>query len=148
MGDFNPDTYVQPPGDTDADGYGPADALDQRDRYECIVPGGRLTGRHVRNPAGEELGTIEELMIDCASGRVAYAVLSFGGFLGLGSKLFAVPFDALTLQDPDRDVLLHVDRKRLKDAPGFDQDHWPNMADPVWGSEIHRFYGQRDEGKP
>lgn len=102
-----------------------------------------MIGAHVENSAGEHLGKIEDLSIDVAQGRIAYAVLSFGGFLGMGDKLFALPWNALQLNSNDKRFLLDVDKQTLEAAPGFDKDNWPDMADPAWGSEIHRYYGQQ-----
>jgi hypothetical protein len=82
-------------------------------------------------------------MIDVRSGRVAYAVLSFGGVFGLGNKLFAIPWESLTL-DADRECfVLDIDKDRLDNAPGFDKDHWPSMADPTWASEVYSYYNKR-----
>ncbi len=100
-----------------------------------------LAGDRVRNSGGEDLGKIEEIMIDLEGGRVAYVVLSFGGFLGIGDKLFAVPWEALTINAEEHEFVLNVDKKTLENAPGFDKDNWPDMADPNWGSEIHGHYG-------
>lgn len=72
-----------------------------------------------------------------------YAVLSFGGFLGMGEKLFAVPWSALTLDTATKSFKLNVDKDRLKTAPGFDKDHWPNMADATWAQTIHTYYGTK-----
>jgi sporulation protein YlmC with PRC-barrel domain len=102
-----------------------------------------LIGDPVVNPKGEDLGKIEEIMIHVESGRVAYAVLSFGGFLGLGDKLFAIPWEALKLNEDKKQFILNVDKERLKSAPGFDKDHWPDMADPSWGTEIYGYYGYK-----
>src|SRR4030095_1561824 len=85
----------------------------------------------VRNTAGENLGKIEELVIDVNSGRVAYAVLSFGGVLSLGNKLFAIPWEALQVDLTNKEFVLNVDKTRLENATGFDKDNWPNMADPT-----------------
>ena len=82
------------------------------------------------NRAGENLGEIEELMIDLENGRVAYAVVSFGGFVGIGNKLFAVPFEALELDAENHCFVLDVPREKLEKAPGFDKDKWPDFADP------------------
>lgn len=102
-----------------------------------------MIGDRVMNRAGEDLGKIEELMIDLDRGNVAYAVLSFGGFLGMGDKLFALPFQALKL-DADRELfVLDVDKEKLKKAPGFDKDNWPSTADRTWGSQIHSYYGYK-----
>ncbi len=99
-----------------------------------------LTGDEVVNAAGDDLGKIEAIMLDVKSGRIAYAVLSFGGFLGLGSKLFAIPWPALTLDAAQKRFVLDVSRERLESAPGFDKDHWPSMADRAWATDIHEYY--------
>ena len=88
-------------------------------------------------------GDIKEIMLDVRSGTVSYAVLSFGGFLGMGEKLFAVPWNALTLDTVNKRFVLNVEKQRLENAPGFDKDSWPNMADESWASEIHTFYGTK-----
>ena len=95
----------------------------------------------VENTAGEDLGKIEDLMIDSATGRVAYAVLSFGGFLGFGDKLFAIPWSKLS-SDPvkDKTFILNVPKERLDKARGFDKNNWPNVADPKWRSETYKYY--------
>jgi len=108
-----------------------------------IMAADTLEGDDVVNTKGEDLGNIKDIMIDVPSGRVAYAVLSSGGFLGLGDKLFAIPWSALTLDADRKCFVLDVDKEKLKNAPGFDKDHWPSMADPTWANEIHSYYGQR-----
>ena len=109
-----------------------------------VLGAASLTGNRVRNPAGEDLGKIEELMIDIRGGRVAYAVISFGGFLGIGDKLFAVPWEALTVNERTQEYVLNVDRKELEQAPGFNPNRWPDMGDPSWTSQVDEFYGRRD----
>src|SRR5438105_9704065 len=99
-------------------------------RFRRVMSAGTLAGDHVRNAAGDDLGKLEEIMLDVPTGRVAYAVLSFGGFLGMGNKLFAVPWDALTLDEENHEFILNVDKQTLDNAPGFDKDNWPDMADP------------------
>ena len=100
-----------------------------------------LTGTKVVNPQGDDLGSIEELMIDTDAGDVAYAVLSFGGFLGMGDKLFALPWAALSLDTAEERVVLDVDREKLEQAPGFDKNDWPTTADSTWLQDLHRYYG-------
>lgn len=100
-----------------------------------------LDGNDVYNKQDEDLGDIKEIMLDMPSGRVAYAVLSFGGFLGMGEKLFAVPWSALKLDTLNHRFVLDVSKERLKEAPGFDKDVWPNMADPAWVNSVHTYYG-------
>ena len=105
-----------------------------------VLSASTLAGDHVRNRAGEGLGAIEEIMLDVSSGHIAYAVLSFGGFLGIGAKLFAVPWSALEINEGEHQFILNVDRKTLENAPGFDKDNWPDMADPAFGESIHQHY--------
>lgn len=100
-----------------------------------------LIGNDVYNSREEDLGDIKEIMLDMTSGKVAYAVLSYGSFLGLGEKLFAVPWSALTLDTENKRFILDADKERLKNAPGFDKDDWPDMADMTWQQDIHAFYG-------
>jgi len=100
-----------------------------------------LVGNDVYNTAGEDLGDIKEFMVDMASGTIRYAVLTFGGFLGMGDKFFAVPWGALKLDTQNHRFVLNVTKEALKEAPGFDKDHWPAMADPTWAQGVHRFYG-------
>jgi sporulation protein YlmC with PRC-barrel domain len=108
-----------------------------------IMAADTLEGNTVKNPAGENLGEIEHIMLDVPSGRIAYAVLSFGGVFGIGDKLFAIPWSALTLDTREKCFRLNADKDRLKNAPGFDKDHWPFMADKTWAREVHSYYGFR-----
>lgn len=102
-----------------------------------------LTSMRVQNPDGDDLGTIDDLVFDRESGQIRYAILSFGGFLGIGDKLFAVPWSAFFISPMEQKLIINVKRETLKNAPGFDRDHWPNMADVEWGSGIHTHYGVR-----
>ncbi len=106
-----------------------------------VMDAATLIDDDVVNASGEDLGKIEAIMLDVQSGRVAYAVLSFGGFLGMGTKLFAIPWSALTLDADEKRFVLDVSKDRLEKAPGFDKDHWPSMADPRWATELHAYYG-------
>lgn len=99
-----------------------------------------IKGDKVVNKAGEHLGKIEELMIDLEDGRVAYAALSFGGFLGLGSKLFAIPWRALQMKLHDHAILLDIPKDILEKAEGFDKDHWP-VTNREWLSAMYSYYG-------
>ncbi|HJV86043.1 MAG TPA: PRC-barrel domain-containing protein [Noviherbaspirillum sp.] len=105
-----------------------------------VMAADTLQGDKVVNRQGESLGEIEDIMLDVPSGRVAYAVLSFGGVMGIGDKLFAVPWSALTLDADQKCFVLDVAKDRLKNAPGFDKDHWPSMADTSWATDVHSFY--------
>jgi len=105
-----------------------------------LMGAGTLIGNDVYNHKDEDVGDIKEIMLDMSSGKVSYAVLSFGGFLGMGEKLFAVPWSALTLDTVNKRFVLNVEKDRLERAPGFDNDKWPNMSDPAWAKEIHSYY--------
>ena len=111
--------------------------------FPRVLKTGDIRSDHVRNAAGEDLGKIEELMIDVNTGRVAYAVLSFGGFMKMGNKLFAIPWEALQLDAQNKQFILNVDKTRLENAPGFDKDNWPDMADPRFGTTLYQHYGYK-----
>lgn len=100
-----------------------------------------LIGNDVFNSQDEDLGDIKEIMLDVADGRISYAVLSFGGIMGMGEKLFAVPWAALTLDTVNKRFTLDVTKERLSSAPGFDKDNWPNMSDKSWMAGVHDYYG-------
>jgi sporulation protein YlmC with PRC-barrel domain len=102
---------------------------------------GTLIGDAVMNRAGETVGSLEEIMIDLETDRVAYAVVSVGGFLGIGNRLFAIPWKSLELDAGEHALILDVNKEFMEQAPGFDQDHWPDMSDRVWGQELHDYYG-------
>jgi len=99
-----------------------------------------LLGERVRNLAGEEPGNIEELMVELTSGRIAYAVLSFGGFAGFGAKLFPVPWNALRTDRGPHEIVLDMDFGNLASAPHFDLETWPDMANQAFEKEVHGHY--------
>jgi sporulation protein YlmC with PRC-barrel domain len=105
-----------------------------------VMGAATLNGDEVLNRQGEKLGTIEEIMLDVPTGRIAYAVLSCGGFLGIGDKLFAIPFEALELDAEHHRFVLDVPREKLEKAPGFDKNDWPDFADPRFGQEVYGYY--------
>lgn len=107
-----------------------------------ILSASSVTGDKVVNPGGDELGKIEDVMVDVQSNRIAYVVLSFGGFLGIGDKLFAVPWEALELDAAEKRFVLNESKERLENAPGFDKDEWPDFADRTFGGEIYDYYGK------
>lgn len=101
-----------------------------------------IVGDEVRNMQDESLGKIQDIMLDVGEGKIRYAVLSSGGFLGMGDRLFAVPWKSLRVDKENKRFLLDVDAQRVKDAPGFDKDEWPNMADPAWNSTVESYYAR------
>ena len=109
--------------------------------YRGALSATRLIGDPVVNRKGEKLGKIEDLVIDPKTSRVDYAVLSFGGFLGMGDKLFAVPLEAMKLSPEEKKFILDVDKERLRNAPGFDKDNWPETEDRAFGTAVYSYYG-------
>jgi sporulation protein YlmC with PRC-barrel domain len=102
-----------------------------------------IIGDSIVNRTGENLGKIEELMLDLEMGRVAYAVLSLGGVPGTNEKLFAIPFEVLKLDATREHFTLDVDKDKLRNAPGFDKSNPPKASDRTWGSEVYKFYGYK-----
>jgi sporulation protein YlmC with PRC-barrel domain len=124
----------------DRDTYGMYRSNDSAGPGPRLMGANTLIGDDVYNHKNEKLGDIKEIMLDTYSGKVCYAVLSYGGFFGIGEKLFAVPWKALTLDTENKRLVLSVEKEKIENAPGFNTDHWPNMADEVWTNEIHRYY--------
>ena len=102
-----------------------------------------LMGKNVTNAANENLGEVKDIVIDAASGRILYGVLSFGGFLGLGDKYFAIPWQSMKLAPDYKNFVLHIDKDRLKDAQGFDKNQWPNFADERWATTTYQTFNQK-----
>ena len=116
---------------------------DNRGPGPQVMAADTLTGDEVRNGADEKLGEITDIMLDVPTGRVAYAVMSVGGVLGIGNKLFAIPWSAMQLDTDSKCFRLNVAKERFDQAPGFDKDHWPSMADQRWAEDVHAFYEAR-----
>lgn len=125
----------------DRDKYGMYQRTGSAGPGPALMGADTLIGDSVVNGAEEDLGDIKEIMLDMNTGQVAYAVLAFGGFLGMGEKLFAVPWQALHLDTSNHRFVLNVEKERLKTAPGFNKDAWPDMSDITWANEVHTFYG-------
>lgn len=111
-----------------------------RSPESCVMGASFLLGNSVRNRQGEDLGVVKEIMLDTASGGIAYAVLSFGRWLGFGEKLFAVPWQAFRVDPEDHSLILDVSRDKLRSAPGFSKHRWPDMVDPSFGTALNGFY--------
>jgi sporulation protein YlmC with PRC-barrel domain len=100
----------------------------------------KLIGKNLENLQGEDVGEIKDLVIDTANGKVHYAVVGFGGFLGVGEKHFAYPLDKFQAAgDRDR-IVLNVDKEKLKDTPGFDKDKWPDFNRGDYRAQVDRYH--------
>ena len=106
-----------------------------------VLSSSTLTGDKVVNSPGEALVPVEDYMLDLENGRIRYVVLSFGGFLGMGDRLFAIPPEAMRVDTENKEIILEVDRSRLENAPGFDKDNWPDTAEDHWQVEVYDYYG-------
>lgn len=108
-----------------------------------VVPSREIIGKHVSNSWSEDLGIIEDVVLDLNTGCVAYAVLSFRGIMGFGAKHFAIPWKKIGMpkKGASADLFsLKMDREDLLHAPGFEPDNWPDMADSAWMEEMERHY--------
>jgi sporulation protein YlmC with PRC-barrel domain len=99
-----------------------------------------IIGTNVVNFKGESLGDMREVIIDPCTGKVAYVVVSFGWFLGMAEKLFAVPLTAFEYNDNIKEYMMDVSIEQLKKAPEFDQGHWPLMAGKEWNHDVYKYY--------
>jgi sporulation protein YlmC with PRC-barrel domain len=102
-----------------------------------------LIGKNVTNAKGEGLGEIKDLVVDTGSGKVQYAVISFGGFLGLGDKLFAYPLEKFERMTERGKLVLNVDKDKMKSAPGFEDKSWPNFSTTAYRGEVDKFHGTK-----
>lgn len=110
------------------------------EQFRKVLSASTLIGDTIENPQGEKLGKLEEIMLDLHSGKIAYAVLSFGGILGMGEKLFALPWNKLQVDQERKCLLLNANKEQFKNMPGFNKDHWPDMTDTNWQSQIFSYY--------
>lgn len=101
---------------------------------------GSIIGDSVRTSHGEKIGQLEEFIFDAISGHVGFAILSFTGNLGLGDRLFVIPWQRLQVDTGNRCLIIDMEKDALAFAPGFGRDNWPDIGDPVWANEILNFY--------
>jgi len=99
-------------------------------------------GAEVISATGENLGSVEDIVLDWNASRIAYVIVSYGGLLGLGDKHFAVPWQAFS-QTADRALLLDMNPEQLKNAPGFEKGTLPNMSDPLFHETVYSFYNTK-----
>jgi sporulation protein YlmC with PRC-barrel domain len=103
----------------------------------------RMRGARVVNAQGADLGKIDDIVVDMPSGQAVYAILSYGGFIGLGDKRFAVPWDMLAYDSERGAFVIDMAEDKLKNAPGFDETNLQDIADPRWAKPLHDYYGSK-----
>ena len=118
---------------------GSVSLVDAKDK-SGVLKASELIGMKVEGSDGKNLGKIRDLVIDPEDGDIEYAVLDFGGFLGIGDKYFAVPWDALNKTENGKKIALDTTKRDLKKAPGFDKNHWPDLSDQQQAVVIYEFY--------
>ena len=116
----------------------PAPTPAERHDWERSHRVSKIIGSDVRNKSGDKIGDIRDLMVD-GTGTIKLAIVSTGGFLGVGDQLHAVPWDLLTL-GPKDDHILDIDKAHLQAAPGFTSRTWPNLGDERWQADNRRFF--------
>lgn len=112
-------------------------------RPKSVVRADEVIGVKVINTEKESLGKIYQIVLDKISGQTVYVVLESGSFLGLGGKLLALPWNTLHYDPNEEAFILNVSKELLKKAPGFDKDHWPDMADRTYAQSIYSYYGAK-----
>jgi sporulation protein YlmC with PRC-barrel domain len=108
-----------------------------------LISSEKVEGTAVMNRQGEKIGSIESVMIEKRSGKVAYAVMSFGGFLGIGDQHHPVPWSALAYDTNLGGYVIDADKSRLQGAPTYAGNQNPNWEDRAWGTRVHQYYGTR-----
>lgn len=106
-----------------------------------VLKASQLMGMNVEGLDGKKLGDVKDLVIDSEDGSIDYVVLDFGGLLGIGTKYFAIPWDALDQTADKKTLVMDASKQDLKAAPGFDKDHWPDLSDSQEQVVIYQFYG-------
>ncbi|MEO5980425.1 MAG: PRC-barrel domain-containing protein [Chryseolinea sp.] len=100
-----------------------------------------IIGDKVENLDGEDLGKIDNIMINVQNGEIDYIVLEFGSLLGMGGKLFAIPYKHLSLNSTKECFVMNRERESFKNMPGFDKNHWPNTNDHAYYRDVDLYWG-------
>lgn len=114
--------------------------VDINDKKMKLVKGKDVEHFEVKNLSGKKLGKVDDIVIDYKHGKIAYAILSVGGFLGIGDKLYAIPWKAFEINPADKSLTLDVNEEELKEAPSFEKNKWPDMDKVKWNTDIHYYY--------
>jgi hypothetical protein len=113
-------------------------AIEETDR---LIASDKVEGTAVYNRQGDRLGTVHNFMVDKSTGRVAYAVMSFGGFLGMGESYHPLPWRVLTYDTSQGGFVIDLDKSRLAKAPSYTASNVPNWSDRAYGNRIDDYYG-------
>ncbi len=109
------------------------------------ILGSNLIGKNVKNTQGEDIGEVKDIMLD-SKGKVRYVAVAYGGFLGVGDKMHAVPLSAFQFKRDkdmffdDTELILNVSKEQLKDEPGFDANNWPDLDNETYRTDLDRRY--------
>lgn len=104
-----------------------------------IIAADKVEGTNVYNRAGEKLGSVDHIMIDKREGKVVYAIMSFGGFLGIGESYHPLPWATLKYDRAQDGFVVDLDKKRLEGAPSYKDNDF--AWSPDYGREVDKFYG-------
>jgi hypothetical protein len=126
---------------------GSLDATAQSQSWQLHL-GSSIIGSNVKNPQGKDLGKMKDLVVNADDNRVVYAVVSSGGVLGVGEKLFAVPLSVLKRAAEANTFILEIGQEQIPNAPEFNQHNWPQMTDPQWITSVYTFYGLQPYWQP
>jgi sporulation protein YlmC with PRC-barrel domain len=106
-----------------------------------LIAADKVEGTYIYNPAGESLGSVEDVMIDKVSGKIAYAVVGFGGFLGIGDRHYPLPWEKLKYDTNMGGYVVDLDKRTLEGAPSYATDEQAAWEDPAWGRRVYDYYG-------
>jgi hypothetical protein len=121
--------------------------LDTSSTSAGLIAGKKVSGTTVYDTAGEKLGTVEDVMIDKLTGRIAYAIMSFGGFLGIGDKHHPLPWSTLKYDPGMGGYVVNIDKRTLEGGPVFKDDEMA-WQDQNWVQSIHKYYGTEPYRSP
>ncbi len=122
-----------------------AGSLDSR-TMGATIRASQFMGQNIQNSQGESVGKVSDVVLDASRGKISYVAVTYGGFLGIGNDMHAVPFEAFKfMPDPDdRDetvLVLNVTKQQMEGAKGFNESTWPNFADKAFRDSVDKRYG-------
>jgi len=120
-----------------------ASIKDPKDTGGRLIAADQVEGTSIYNTAGESLGSVDDLMIDKVSGKVAYAIASFGGFLGIGDRHYPLPWEKMRYDTAMGGFVVDIDRRTLEGAPSYSDEETVGWDDPTWGKRVYDYYGTR-----